>query len=322
MDVGRRELPALRALHAAGALSLRVRVYLSARSLDTWTGDGLRTGEGDDVLRIGGVKFFADGALGSMTAWMLEPYEGSQDTGLALQPADELERMVRRSLECGLAPAVHAIGDRANREVLDIFERLRDVAPELPRRIEHAQLLAAEDISRFAALGVTASAQPIHSTQDMEKVDRTWGARGRGAYAFASLVASGASLAFGSDTPVETMDPLAVVHAAVTRRNAAGEPPGGWYPQARLPLEAALAAYTSGCAAIAGDGGVLGRIATGCLADFVVLSDDLFAMSDAMDIVRTRVVTTVAGGRLVHDGEASPPGRLSARGEGVAEGRG
>jgi len=232
---------------------------------------------------------------------MLEPYEGTDDTGLALQPPQKLERMVRRCLEHGLAPAVHAIGDRANREVLDILERLRGVAPELPRRIEHAQLLADADIPRFAALGVVASMQPVHATQDMEKVDRTWGARGRGAYAFASLLASGARLAFGSDTPVETMSPLAGVHAAVTRRSADGRPPGGWYPEQRLSVEMALAAYTSGCAGVAGDAGMLGRIAPGYLADFVVLSDDLFDMRDPMEIAKAGVVMTVAGGRAVYD---------------------
>ncbi len=110
-----------------------------------------------------------------MTAWMLEPYEGSTDSGLAMQPADELEQRVRACLERGLATAVHAIGDRANRAALDIYERLRDVAPQLPRRIEHAQLLTPDDLPRFAALGIVASVQPIHATQDMAKVDRSWG---------------------------------------------------------------------------------------------------------------------------------------------------
>ena len=114
-----------------------------------------------------------------MTAWMREPYEGTSDTGIALQTPEELEARVRRCLEAGLAPAIHAIGDRANRETLDILERTRDIAPALPRRIEHAQLLAPDDIARFGALGVTASVQPIHATQDMAKVDRFWRGRGR-----------------------------------------------------------------------------------------------------------------------------------------------
>ncbi|MCH7811540.1 MAG: amidohydrolase, partial [Chloroflexi bacterium] len=298
MDVGRGELRALRTLIAAGGLRLRVRVYLSAARLDDWLGH-VRTGDGVELLRIGGVKFFADGALGSLTAWMLAPYAGSDDSGLALQSPEELEAQLRQALEHGLAPAVHAIGDRANREALAILERTRDLAPELPRRIEHAQLLAPEEIARFAALGVTASVQPIHATQDMAKVDRYWGERGRTAYAFATLLANGANLAFGSDSPVETMDPLAGVHAAVTRRRSDGEPAAGWYPEERISLEAALAAYSSGCAAAAGEEASVGKIAVGYHADFVVLSNDLFII-DPMEIPATRVETTVVGGEIVY----------------------
>jgi predicted amidohydrolase YtcJ len=302
MDVGRGELSALRHLRERDEPSLRVHAYLSAARLDDWI-DHARTGEGDELLRTGGVKFFADGALGSMTAWMLQPYEDSDDTGLAIQPIEELERHVRRCLEGGLAPAIHAIGDRANREVLDLLERTRAIAPELPRRIEHAQVLSPEDIPRFAALGVTASMQPIHATQDMAKVDRVWGARGQYAYAFASLLASGATLAFGSDSPVETMDPIAGLHAAVTRRNARGEPPDGWYPQERISLEAALSAYTNGCARAVREEG-LGRIAAGAHADFVVLSQDLFALKDAAQVLDARVELTVIGGQAVYAAEA------------------
>jgi hypothetical protein len=303
MDVGRGELQALESLRQAGELSLRVRAFLTARRLDEWLG-AHHTGDGDDVLRISGVKFFADGALGSLTAWMLAPYEGSEDRGLALLPPQELERQVRACLERGLAPAIHAIGDRANHEALDILERARSLAPELPRRIEHAQLLAPEDVARFGRLGITASVQPIHATQDMAKVERHWGARGRTAYAFASLVANGANVAFGSDSPVETMDPLAGVHAAATRRNAQGEPPGGWYPEQRLSLEAALAAYTTGCARAVGEDGEAGRIAPGYWGDFLVLSDDLFALDDPMRILSARVDLTVVGGEVVYERNA------------------
>lgn len=302
MDAGLGELEALRDLRARGELTLRVRVFLTASRLDDWLGNEC-TGDGDDMLRTGGVKFFTDGALGSMTAWMLAPYEGSDDTGLALQPAEELERKVRAALEHGLAPAVHAIGDRANREALDILERARDLAPELPRRIEHAQLLTAEDLPRFARLGVDVSAQPIHATQDMANVDRVWGERGRFAYPFASLLASGARLAFGSDTPVETMDPIEGVHAAVTRRNARGEPDGGWYPDERISTADALAAYTSGCARAVREDDRLGRIAPGYHADFAVLSRDIFALDDAHEIANARVVMTASGGEIVYRDE-------------------
>ncbi|HEX5478518.1 MAG TPA: amidohydrolase [Dehalococcoidia bacterium] len=299
MDVGRGEWAALQALHADGELSLRVRAFLSARRLDAWIAEGARSGDGDEMLRIGGVKFFADGALGSMTAWMREPYEGTHDTGIALQTAEELGERVERSLRAGLAPAIHAIGDRANSEVLDTLERLREVARELPRRIEHAQLLNARDVPRFAALGVTASVQPVHATQDMRVADRAWGKRCATAYAYRSLVESGANVAFGSDTPVETMDPIAGIHAAVTRRAADGEPAGGWHPEQRVSLDAAIAAYTRGCAAAVGEEPRAGRIARGQQADFVLLSDDLFTLEDPMRMLDVRVEVTAVGGRVV-----------------------
>jgi predicted amidohydrolase YtcJ len=308
MDVGRGELLALQSLRDEGALTLRVTSYLSAERLEEWVEE---FGQGADrpkpvpqvpheTLRVAGVKFFADGALGSLTAWLLEPHEGTDDRGLALQPVEELEARVRRCLQHGLAPAVHAIGDRANREVLDLLERAQDLAPELPRRIEHAQLLTEADIPRFGALGVAASVQPIHATQDMSKVERHWGARGKYAYAFRSLLDSGARLAFGSDSPVETIDPIAGIHAAVTRRTAAGEPAKGWYPEQRLSLEEALEAYTSSAAAAAGQSDRYGKIAPGYAGDFVVVSDDIFALEDPMRILNARVEMTVAGGKVVY----------------------
>jgi predicted amidohydrolase YtcJ len=299
MDVGRGELQALFALNDAGRLRLRVRPFLSATRLDEWFERNLATGDGDAMLRIGGVKFFADGALGSLTAWMFEPYEASGGTGFPLQPPEELERDVRRCLEHGLAPAVHAIGDRANRAVLDIFERLPGLAPFLPRRIEHAQSLTDADLPRFGAMGVVVSAQPIHATQDMAKVDREWGSRGRLAYAFRSLADAGASLAFGSDTPVETMDPLAGIHAAVTRRDARGQPASGWHAKERITLEAAIRAYTSGPALAVRDD-ESGRIAPGCHADFIVLSQDLFEAGDPMRLLDARVELTAVGGEIVY----------------------
>jgi predicted amidohydrolase YtcJ len=296
MNVGRGEFQALHALNDSARLKLRVRLFLAHERLDEWIERNLASGDGDDMLRCGGVKFFSDGALGSLTAWMFEPYATSSDCGFPLQPVEELEADVRRCLEHGFAPAIHAIGDRANHEVLDLLERLRDVTPGLPRRVEHAQLLAKDDVPRFQQLRVAVSAQPVHATADWRKADREWGARGRGAYVFASLLRSGANLAFGSDTPVETMDPLAGVHAAVSRQAPEGEPSGGWYPDERLRLDEALRAYTTGPAVALGEGGTSGRIAAGCLADFVVLNEDPFSMSDPVELLRLRVQQTFVGG--------------------------
>jgi hypothetical protein len=296
MDVGRGELEALRSLHAEGRLGLRVRAFLSARDEALW--EGHATSDGDEWLRIGGVKWFADGALGSLTAWMEAPYEGSEEYGFPLQPVAELEASVRRALSQGLAPAVHAIGDQANREVLDLLERLAPIHPHLPRRIEHAQLLALGLAQRFAALGITASVQPIHATQDMPKVDRHWGARGTHAYAFRSLLDAGVNLAFGSDTPVETMDPLAGIHAAVTRQRADGTPAGGWQRAERVTVEDALRGYTTGPAHAVGEQDVAGRIATGYAADCAVLSHDI--VRDPASLLEAQVEMTLAGGEVVY----------------------
>ncbi|MEX0749220.1 MAG: amidohydrolase [Dehalococcoidia bacterium] len=301
MNVGRGEYQAVLALRDSERLRLRIRAFMTADRLDEWLERNLATGDGDDMMRIGGVKFFADGALGSMSAWMLEPYVDVPDAGFPLQPVEELEMKVRACLEHGLAPAVHAIGDRANREVLDLYERLRDVAPTLPRRIEHAQLLTRHEIPRFGALGVTASVQPIHATQDMQKVDRSWGARGDGAYAFASLLNAAATLAFGSDTPVETMDPIAGLHAAVTRQRRDGEPSDGWHPEERISLDAAIRAYTAGCAHAVAEEDVSGRIAEGYFADCVVLSDDLLSVDDPARLLDARVDATIVGGEIVYE---------------------
>jgi hypothetical protein len=312
MDVGPGELAALRALHGGGRLRLRVRAFLSARDESLW--DGMRTGDGDEWLRIGGVKWFADGALGSLTAWMEEPYEHEGGRGFPLQPVDELEAAVRRALAAGLAPAIHAIGDRANREVLDLLERVAALAPELPRRIEHAQLLGSGMARRFAGLAVTASVQPIHATQDMAKVDREWGARGRYAYPFRSLLAAGVNLAFGSDTPVETMDPLAGLRAAVNRQRDDGHPPGGWYPSERLTVEQALAAYTSDAATAVREP-LAGRIASGYAADCVILSHNF--VEDPALLSAAMVDMTVIGGEVVYAREGTPFEQHAAAAAGV-----
>ncbi len=299
MNVGRGEFQALHALHDQGSLSLRVRMFLAHEKLDEWIQRNLATGDGDDMLRVGGVKFFADGALGSLTAWMREPYASTGDVGFPLQSVEDLDHDVRRSLAQGLAPAIHAIGDRANHEVLNLIEQCMDVQPTLPRRVEHAQLLAPEDVARFAHLGVTVSAQPIHATQDWRKVDREWGGRGSGAYAFASLARSGANLAFGSDTPVETMDPFAGMHAAVTRQTAAAEPLDGWYPAERIGVEGALGSYTSGPAQAVRDETRFGRIAEGYAADFVVLSHDILTIAPD-EIHAVRALETYVAGECVY----------------------
>ena len=297
---------AFQMLHRQGKLGLRVLMHIPVINLEAAIQLGLRSGYGDDFLRIGGVKMFADGALGSRTAAMIEPYEGEADNrGIVVTPPGELRRLVGTAHRSGLSVAVHAIGDAANRAVLDalatVIEQPRTaVAPALPHRIEHVQLLHPADVPRLAELGVVASMQPIHATSDMEMADAHWGARSEWAYAWRSLLQAGTVLAFGSDCPVESLDPLRGIHAAVTRRRPDGSPgEEGWYPEQRLTVAEAVRAYTRGAAYAAGQEAVAGSITPGKLADLVVLSRDIFTC-DPMDILDTEVLATVLDGRFVH----------------------
>ncbi|NLG28150.1 MAG: amidohydrolase family protein, partial [Chloroflexi bacterium] len=195
---------------------------------------------------------------------------------------------------------IHAIGDAANRRVLDLYARLRaeGIVTPVPHRIEHVQLLDPADLPRLAALGVVASMQPIHAPQDREMADQHWGARARYGYAWASVLRSGALLVMGTDTPVEVLNPLANLHAAVTRRSADGQPAGGWYPQEVLSLEQALYAYTQAPAIATGEARLKGSLTPGKLADLVVLSRALDAREpDAL--LETQADLTMLGGRVL-----------------------
>ncbi|MFN2225344.1 MAG: amidohydrolase [Anaerolineae bacterium] len=305
-------LAAMQALHAAGELGLRALVMIPGDDLGAALRLGLRSGLGDEDLRLGGVKIFADGALGPQTAHMLAPYEGVAGDGpggrgIPTHSAAELAEMVRRANAAGLAVAVHAIGDAANRAALDAIEGAQAAGsrPEyrlgVPNRIEHVQLLHGDDVARLAALGVVASMQPIHATSDMEMAERYWGARCALAYAWRSVLQAGGALAFGSDCPVETLDPLAGIHAAVTRRRADGSPGSeGWIPGQRLSVVEAVRAYTLGAAQASGEERLKGSLVPGKLADLVVLSHDIFEI-EPMEIVEARVAMTVLGGRIVYE---------------------
>ena len=298
-------LAALQVLRVGGELDLRALVHIPTEGLDAALELGLRSGLGDEVLRIGGIKLFADGALGPQTAHMLAPYEGTRDnTGIPTHSAAELADLVRRARQAGLSVAVHAIGDAANRAVLDAIEQAvaspGNFRPALPDRIEHVQLLHPDDLPRLAQLGVVASMQPIHATSDMDMAERHWGRRCDLAYAWQSVLESGARLAFGSDCPIETLDPLAGIHAAVTRRRADGHPGlEGWIPAQRLTVEEAVKAYTLGAAYAAGEEHLKGSLVPGKLADLVVLSQDIFEI-EPMQIAETQVEMTIFDGRFVY----------------------
>jgi predicted amidohydrolase YtcJ len=300
---GSEALGAFQRLAAEGDLSLRVLMHIPVEELDSAIRLGLRTGFGHEMLRIGAVKAFADGSLGSRTAAMLAPYEDDPDNrGVMVLSGEELEAVVERACRAGIAPAVHAIGDRATHAVLGAYESHRALwaTQGLRPRLEHAQLLTPDDIHRLGRMGAVASVQPIHCTADMEMVDLHWGARGAGAYAFRSLLDAGAHLAFGSDCPVEDLRPLVGIHAAVTRRRADGFPgPDGWRPTERISVMDAVWAYTQGAAYSSGEEQSRGSISPGKLADLVVLSQDIFGVSP-MDILQTEVVATILGGEVVY----------------------
>jgi len=293
---------AFQQLHKEGSLTLRVTKNIPLTFLDSAIAAGLCTGFGDDMLHLGAVKMFADGALGPKTAWMLAGYDSApQDTGISTTDIEILCDSVLKANANGLAAAIHAIGDRANREILNIYSEAKKSHPGtgLRNRIEHVQLLAPEDTARLAELGVVASMQPIHATSDMYIADEHWGSRINGAYAWKTQLDNGAVLAFGSDCPVETMDPLTGIHAAVTRRRADGTPgPEGWHPEQRLSIEDAVRAYTQGPAFATGMEDRLGTLAPGYLADMTILDRDIFSI-DPMDILHTTVLGTIVDGKFV-----------------------
>lgn len=292
-DGGRDALSVFGQIHAAEGLTLRVWQSLPADRLPHLAALGLRPGLGDDFLRVGYLKAFMDGTLGSRTAWLLD------GSGVCLTSGEELERIVRDGAALGWPVSVHAIGDRANREALDAFERSRDVwAPlGLRHRIEHAQCLHPDDVPRFAALGVAASIQFSHAPSDRDLAERFWPDRLDGAYAFGSLVRSGAVVATGSDAPVEELDPLEGLRAGVLR--TLNERPG-WRPAEAVTVEQALHAATLAPAWLAGDERRRGTLIPGRLADLVVLSrDPVTCPPDELESIE--VVATMVGGRWVHN---------------------
>ena len=279
-------------------LRLRVAMGIPHASLDHALALGLRTGLGDEWLRVGHLKIFTDGALGSQTAALEEPYEGTADRGLLTIDPDRLATDVARAAAMGIAVAIHAIGDRAVHVALDAIAPTRATHPELRQRVEHVQLLRRQDIARFGSLGVIASMQPIHATSDRDLVDRYWGPeRATRAYPWRSLLDAGGRLAFGSDAPVEPIDPLLGIHAAVARQRPGD--PGRWHPEEALSLAEAIAGYTSGAAYAMRAEGERGTLAVGMRCDATVVEGDL-AATPVGDWPGLKVTGTVVGGEVVH----------------------
>jgi predicted amidohydrolase YtcJ len=265
------ELQAQKRLRARGQLPIRVAQLIGSGELEQVIGEGLRSGDGDDRLWFSGIKYFADGSLGSRTALMEEPYQGTDDCGVAAIDPRSLAEGVKRTNQAGMSAAIHAIGDRALRTALDAIEAALPHSRGVDR-IEHVQLGSPESFHRMAAMDVVASMQPLHAIMDRTLAERWWGERCRFAYAWQSLRRAGVTLAFGSDAPVESAAPLAGIRAAVSRQDDEGLPEGGWYPTERLTLESALEAYGRG-AARALRQPQLGLLEPGSPADCVILDD-------------------------------------------------
>jgi hypothetical protein len=275
-------------LEAYGPLSLRVLQSVPHEQVDELRALGIRSSFGNPMLKLGHLKVFMDGTLGSQTALMLD------GSGIQITSGERLAEIIRHGAEAGFPVAVHAIGDAANRDALDAFEATREAWQPLGlrHRVEHAQLLAPEDLPRFAELGVACSVQFSHAPSDRDLADRFWADKADGAYASRSLWESGALVANGSDAPIEELDPLAGIRAGV--RRTIDERPA-WHPEQALTVEQALQATTVNPAWLAGDERRRGKLVPGYLADLVVLDRDPVEDLDA------QVVATMVGGRWVHD---------------------
>ena len=292
-------------LLAEGELTVRVYGYQPLATWQRQAAIGLRAGFGNEKLKTGGMKAFADGSLGSTTALFFEPYLDAPDTsGLPSEemiPDSKLAGNILGADQAGLQVAVHAIGDRANHIVLGMFETAerQNGARDRRFRIEHAQHLRPQDVARFAKLGVIASMQPYHAIDDGRWAEKRIGPqRAKGSYAFRSLLEAGAVLAFGSDWYVAPMEPLMGIYAAVTRATLDDRHPGGWAPEQKIGVAEAIRGYTLGSAYASFDERIKGSIEPGRLADLAVLSDDILTIPQR-EIAKTRVMMTVFDGKVV-----------------------
>jgi predicted amidohydrolase YtcJ len=298
----------------AGEFPLRVYAMISSNDVETinlYFHNGPLIGHGNGLLTVRCVKVVADGALGSRGAALLEPYSDDPgNTGLIIVPQDALQALTTRALQAGFQVATHAIGDRANRMVLDAYAAAL-AAAGLPLkgndarlRIEHAQVVAPADFERFAEMRVIPSMQATHATSDMPwAIDRLWPERIKGAYAWQRFLKAGVRIANGSDFPVEAVNPLWGFYAAITRQDRNGQPIEGWQPDQRMTRIEALRSFTRDAAFAAFEKDDRGTIESGKRADFVVLSGDIMEIP-ALEILTTRVVMTFIGGKAIY---TAPP---------------
>ncbi len=294
-------------LERENELTVRVSTHIPLPDWKRFAATGVRADFGTEKVQIGALKAFADGSLGSTTAWFFDPYTDAPNTSGIPSPEllrpDEMYDRMQGADKAGLQMAVHAIGDRANRTILDMFERLEkeDGPADRRLRIEHAQHLSPVDIPRFAKLKVIASVQPYHAIDDGRWAEKRIGAeRIRTTYAFRSLLDAGAILAFGSDWFVAPMVPLQGIYAATTRRTLDGKNPNGWVPDQKISVAEAVHAYTVGSAYAAKEERNIGSLEAGKLADLAVLSEDIFHL-DPVAIEKTKVDLTIFDGKVVFE---------------------
>jgi len=286
-------------------LGLRCWMSFPGHQLDELISLGLRSGFGSDRLRIGHVKFFSDGGMGARTAWMLEPFLDA-GCGMVMVDMAELRNDIEKADRNGLAVMVHAVGDRANRELINLFSSLEEqraqqqdgTQPYYPHRIEHMQMIRPEDAKQLRDLNLAVCVTPYNMILDINLIDHALGELGKWTYSFRRLFDTGAPIMFSSDCPVCHPDPLPAIRAAVTRIRLDGSPAGGWYPDQRVSIAEAVAAYTSIPARVhkAYD---LGSLTPGCQADLAILSHDIFA--EPADLIgQTAVDMTIFAGQIVH----------------------
>jgi len=315
MTASATELAAYQALRERGELTARI-YSIQNHGIDGLVRAGIKTGFGDDWIRIGGIKLFADGSMGSGTAAFFEPYADDPSTkGLLLESPEDLQKAMIDADAAGFQLVVHAIGDRANAITIDAMEQVAQANGPRDRRprIEHAQVMRDADKQRMAKLGIIASIQPSHCIDDMRWAERRIGRdRCAIAYDFKSFVDAGVKVAFGTDWYVEPLDPMLGLYAAVTRQFPDGTPPGGWFPEEKITMGQAVEFYTLGAAYAQYAEARKGSIAAGKLADLVVLSRDIFTIPPRQ-ILDTRPVLTMVGGRIVFGDDAfqTSPSRSS-----------
>lgn len=297
-------LRAWQTLRHENKLKLRCHVSLPGEMTDQAVALGLFTGFGDELLRIGHLKFFSDGGMGARTGWMTEKYLDA-GYGMPLTPVKEIERAVKKADRAGLSAMVHAIGDRAGREIIHMFRRIEALGQSrctIPHRIEHLQMILPEDLDVLSGLkNIAVSCQPNNLSLDISMIDECAGSRGRYAYNLKNILNTKVPLMLSSDAPVANPSPLAGIYSAVTRKRMNRTPVNGWYMEQALSVEEAVRGYTITPAAASGTLNQLGSISRGKFADMIVLGRDIFTI-DPDEIPDVQIEQTIFNGEVVHDG--------------------